>query len=320
MNDRCLKTGLLLSFLAVTLACGDPLVAPELITGNRVLAARVQVATDANSAWVMPAEAGRVRWLVASPAGPPALSWAFSACVAETTSRGLPLCAAPAFSQFTQTAPSTAEPHFDFTMPAQATLGGATQIAISGAACESGAPAWGATVGELSAATCPDGSGRPLLATVEVQAAINGATNANPDFGRVTLLLDNAEWPAWSEDEATADGCANPTLSVPQVAVGGPSHELAFSIPGDMSERLVQVTERSAARETLSLAHFVTAGDLERAYSEVDLDVDPATTRVRWTAPETVPVGGEFVRFYLVLRDGRGGNDFVERALCVVPQ
>ena len=76
MNDRCLKTGLLLSFLAVTLACGDPLVAPELITGNRVLAARVQVATDANSAWVMPAEAGRVRWLVASPAGPPALTGA----------------------------------------------------------------------------------------------------------------------------------------------------------------------------------------------------------------------------------------------------
>lgn len=320
MNDRRNTMAWCLSSIAIIVACGDPLVAPELIAGNRVLAARVQAVGDAQRAWVKPSEAARVRWLVASPTGPAALAWAFSACVAQTTSRGLPICAGPAFAQFSQTAPSTNEPYFDWLMPDRNNLGSATQIAIGAAGCESGAPTVGASGAELAAATCPDGSETPLLATVNVQTASNGATDANPDFSRVTVFLDNVDWPEWTENDAVVNDCSNSNLTVPGVVTGGEGHELAFAVPGDMSETLPQAGAHSAARETLSLAHFVTAGALERAYSDVNLVVSPATARVRWTAPESVPAGGLFVRFYLVLRDGRGGTDFAERALCVMPQ
>lgn len=313
MLDLCLCSPL-------ALGCGDPLVAPELITGNRVLAARVQAAGDANRGWVLPSEAARVRWLVAGPNGPARLAWAFSACVAQTTSRGLPSCAAPAFAQTTQVVPSTAEPGFDFTMPDRASLGSNSQIAISAAGCQSGAAVVDATGVDFATAVCPDRSETPVLATVNVQAVLNGAANVNPDFGDVTVLFDDAEWPVWNENEAAVDDCLDPTLSIPHVATGSAGHELAFAVPVDMSEVLPQLSAHSAARESLSLAHFVTAGDLDRAYSDVELNVNPATARVGWIAPAAVPQGGMLVRFYLVLRDGRGGTDFVERAVCIVSQ
>jgi hypothetical protein len=220
----------------------------------------------------------------------------------------------------TQSAPSTDEPYFDFTMPDLASLGSAIQIAISGAGCQSGAPAVGPAGVDFATATCPNHSETPLLATVNVQVVRNGATNMNPNFGRVTVLFDNDEWPVWTENEAVADDCSDLTPSAAHVVAGGVGHEVAFGVPLDMSETLTQASVHSAARETLSLAHFVTAGELERAYSDVDLDVDPATASVGWKAPAVVPPGGLLVRFYLVLRDGRGGTDFVERAVCVVSQ
>jgi hypothetical protein len=220
----------------------------------------------------------------------------------------------------TQSAPSTDEPYFDFTMPDLTSLGSATRIAISGAGCQSGAPAVGAAGVDFTTAACPNHSETPLLATVNVQVVRNGAANMNPNFGGVAVLLDNDEWPVWIENEAAADACSDLTLSAAHVVAGGAGHELAFGVPLDMSEPLPQASVYSAARETLSLAHFVTSGDLERAYSDVDLDVNPATASVGWKAPTAVPPGGLLVRFYLVLGDGRGGTDFVERAVCVVPQ
>lgn len=304
---------------ATLLACGDPLVAPELIASTRVLAARTEAAGDAQRAWVMPDEAASVRWLVASPGGAPALAWGFSACVAEAVSRGLPICSAPPFAQFTSTEVSSGEPRFDITMPDRANLGTATQIAIDGVFCASGAPALGASGVDFTATTCPDASERPLFATVNVQAELEGAANANPDFGRVSIQFDGAQWAALGEAPSGAVGCVNQLPSIPHVGAGGANHQLEFAVPIDMSEPLPGVSVHSATRETLSLAHFVTAGDLERAYSDVNLAANPALVRVNWKTPPTVDAGGALVRFYFVLSDGRDGTDYTERDVCVTP-
>jgi hypothetical protein len=40
--------------------------------------------------------------------------------------------------------------------------------------------------------------------------------------------------------------------------------------------------------------------------------------RVEWTAPGAAPDSG-VVRFFFVVRDSRGGTDWLERAVCVAP-
>jgi hypothetical protein len=319
MNSVTLKACLYVVAVATLTSCGDPLVAPELITNTRVLAARNESVGDANRAWVMPAEAARVRWLVASPIGPTPLAWAFSACVAESVSRGLPICTAPPFARFANSGISTAEPHFDFVMPDEVNLGSATQVAIAAAFCASGTPILDASGVEFTQSTCPDVTERPLFATVNVRAALGNAMNSNPDFGRVTIQFDDVEWPVSDEAQASSADCSDPTLTLPRIAKGDASHTLGLAIPNDISESLPQITSHSAARETLNLAHFTTAGDLERAYSDVNLAIHPAPVRVSWKTPAAVAANGELVRFYFVLRDGRGGADYTQRAVCVMP-
>ena len=71
--------------------------------------------------------------------------------------------------------------------------------------------------------------------------------------------------------------------------------------------------ELDPLRESLQLSHFATAGDLDRAFETVAWDSGELVRRSAWTAPKRAGL----VRFWLVLRDFRGGSDFVERAVCV---
>jgi len=298
------------------IACGDPLVAPELITGNRVLAARTEATVDPHRASVMPAESARVRWLLAAPDGAPSLGRGFSACVAEATSRGLPICAGAPFARLVSSDTSAEEPRFDFAVPDSTTLGGATQIAVNGVFCASGAPSLAPSGVDFAKSPCPDPLDQPLFATLDVQVTSNTTANANPDFAGVPIQFDGADWAALNEATASASGCSNTALGAPHVAANGATHTLSFAIPDEMSEPLPKITSLSAARETLTLGHFVTSGSLERAYSDVDVATNPAVARVSWQAPLSTVPEGTLVRFYFVLRDGRGGADFAERAVC----
>jgi hypothetical protein len=63
----------------------------------------------------------------------------------------------------------------------------------------------------------------------------------------------------------------------------------------------------------LQLSHFTTAGDLSRAFESIAWDSAELQRQVSWTAPKAPGL----VRFWLVLRDFRGGSAFTERAACV---
>jgi hypothetical protein len=75
-----------------------------------------------------------------------------------------------------------------------------------------------------------------------------------------------------------------------------------------------------ARQEDLRITHAATAGQFARLFTEVFDDESP-TPEVPWRHPaaEDVPEEGLTVRFWMVLRDPRGGMDWTERALCVVP-
>lgn len=306
--------------VAITLTgCGDPLVAPELIVNDRILGARVEAGTDPVRAWPAPSETARVRWLLASPEGAPLMNWAFSLCLGEPVTRGLPICAGPSFAQFVSPAPSAEEPSFEFVMPDAGNFEQGEQVSVSGAFCKSGVPLSADTNVTTSTTRCPDPAERPLFTTLTIPAAVKGHTNRNPSFAPVTIDFDGVTWPGWTNAEATAAECSDTNLTWPRVPADGAHHELELTVPEELSEALPVVTSHSATRESLVVSHFVTAGDLERAYSSVDDSAPAAKVRLSWNAPSGGIGSAQIVRFYFVIRDGRGGTDWTRRSLCVLP-
>jgi hypothetical protein len=300
-------------------ACGDPLVPRELIQDDRVLGARVELLADASRAQIAPGQTARLRWLVASPSGPPALGWAFSLCAAAPVSRDLPRCAGPSFAHFASPAPSVAEPQFEFAMPDASTLGTATQITANGRFCRSGNPLLQDPDTDWTNSRCPGTSDRPLLATMGIFVGAGESANLNPSFASVAVSFDDADWPTSIEPSAQSSGCLHDAALMSTVRADGARHHIALDLPKDLAEPLSPLTTHSATSETITLSHYTTAGDLERAFSAVDLTLPAPQVAVPWTAPATVPSYGQLVRFYFVLRDGRGGSDWTTRALCVVP-
>ena len=83
--------------------------------------------------------------------------------------------------------------------------------------------------------------------------------------------------------------------------------------------RSFQKSSIDAKREEIRLSHFASLGELERPLSEVLPDDAEVKTSLTWDPPKTVAAEGELVRFWFVVRDLRGGSDFTERMLCLVP-
>jgi hypothetical protein len=95
-----------------------------------------------------------------------------------------------------------------------------------------------------------------------------------------------------------------PTIPDDAIAIGGPcAGPLTFRFDDAMRD----------PGESLLLAHFVTAGELDHTYSTLEPgEAAPKYVQVPWTAPE----GARDVKIYFVLRDGRGGTAFATRTIC----
>jgi hypothetical protein len=317
--EACLErrtTGVASLVLVLLTACGDPLVPPELISSSRVLAARVEAVQDPERAWLAPGERGRISWLIAGPEGPPVLGWACSLCATRTVSRGLPRCAGRSFAQFTSVALSSAAPRFEFALPDEQTLAGADQIALFAAFCASGVPVAAPAGVEPSTTRCPDPNEHPLLASMELPLRRGTDNNVNPSFEAATFSFDGEIWPELDELADAELTCDDRPKLLPSVRASSSAHTIELRLPSDLSEPLQSRTPHSPSRETLQLAHFTTGGDLERAYSTMNVDGRVSLT---WTHSQNATAGARPIRFYFVLRDGRGGLDWRRRALCVLP-
>ncbi len=279
----------------------------------RVLGARVE-APDPVRASLAPGERGQIDWLVAGPEGTPTLSWAFAVCVPPEGNVAAPRCTTAVVA--TGAGTTTGEvATMDFDVPVSDALFDAKALLVLAAFCPvvalgelpsaGGAAAPTALDARTFTATCR--SGEPLLASLVVRLASAGV-NANPP----PPMLRLGDSPIPVDDLAPAGGSCAAAPAAPKFHAGGPEVDLVYAF-------------REAEREpdeSIMLATIVTSGELDRQYSAFDPGEAPKEVRVRWTPPgkEGIAEGGRIVRFYAIVRDGRGGANFSRFAVCVVPE
>jgi hypothetical protein len=288
-----------LGLLMVT-GCDEPLSRLELIDKTRVLAAKVEVAGDPTRAAPLPGEDLVVRWLVVAPEPDAAFAYVFRACVASASPADLASCQGDPLATSASPEPVAGDPTIAFQAPPEAT--GNERLAVLGGVCPAGA-----SLASESGPACSDGSSARAV-SLDFAMDDGGHPNTNPVFTSVTL--DGSELAAESSD---ATDCTLLT-SVPR----GGKHRLAVELAETSRDPLPQLDAGDPARESLLLSYFVTSGELDHAWGAIDSAAPSTSGSVTFTAP--VPRDQPLLeRFFVVVRDGRGGSDFVERRVCVTP-
>lgn len=283
-------------------ACDEPIARGWRLDRTRVLGARVEAEGDATRASLVPGERARLTWLVAGPSATPRLEWAMAACAAPEGTNPAPRCATGA-SASTSGAAAGTRIDMDLEVPPAAALGDARELLVLAAFCGTGAPALDPRVFEARCA-----SGAPaLLASTRVRLAAAGE-NRNPPFAPDALTFAGAPWP--SPPPGDIGGPCVPSPEAP-LAVAG-SGELTVEVALDPAAREPAPEERGGFEELL-VSHFVSDGELDRQFSFAEA----ASVEVAWKPPAEVGPDGRLVRFVFVVRDGRGGASFAERAACL---
>jgi hypothetical protein len=190
--------------------------------------------------------------------------------------------------------PVTDEPRLDFVVPEELE---SDALAVFGTVCPNSAP-------ELDgdAFDCRGPGGR--LVSLDFIVETGELTNTNPVIEPEAFTLDGNTVPEGLD-------CA----TLPWVARSS-SHTLELVLRESDRDELPRDEEVDPPKEQLQVSHFTTAGSLERAFTVFEPSDTNLTTRVTWTAPGEVPLDG-FVRLFFVVRDLRGGSDWIERAVCI---
>ena len=286
--------------------CDEALKSVSLIEETRVLGARVEVESDPSRSSPNPGERASRRRFVVAPSGQPSFSYALSVCAVRVVNNGFPPCASAPFASAVQTQASNAEARLDFQVPAELDLEATPHAFASGMIC----PDADLNLGPDDAPTCANGKGRDVAFEFELGGPER--SNLNPSFAADALSLDGEPWP--DDDERAACDVGSLRLVKQKTR-----HTLAVSLADSNFEALTQPTPIDPSRETLLVSPFSSAGKLSNGFLSLSADPPPEARQVSWDAPASEAELPRLVRFYFVVRDGRGGEDFATRALCAVP-
>jgi len=305
MNERFLSRvpaalGLGLTLVA-TSACDDPLSSVEAIDKTRVVGAKIEVAGDPTRAAPLPGEDVVVRFLVLSPDPAPSFAYALTACVAADSASDLTTCAGEPLATAASLAPVPDAPSIAFVAPADAPL--ETRLAVLGNVCSSGA-----ALPSEAAGTCDDGLA-VRATTLDFYMDDGSHPNTNPALTSVSF--DGTE--LGPETALTAD-CAE----LPAIPAGG-KHGLNVKVDEASRDPVERETGADPGRESLLFSYFVSRGDVDHAFSGIESTDTTSSTGAIWTAPGSIDAP-TLARFVIVVRDGRGGSDFTERRICLVPR
>jgi hypothetical protein len=292
--------------------CASDLANGTLVDRPRVLGARLEIAGDPGRASPRAGEHATLRILTA----PPETEWlglAF-ACFETPRHAGLPSCAAPPFASFDARASTLA---LELDVPPDAAPG--SSILFSGVLCSSGVPA--IAEGELPRCEGEGADGEVFTYSV----ALAGEQPNHHPSAPVEIAIDGTAWAAPDADLPVQD-CASRehSASLPQIdrreeeepspvtfVLDASDHEV-YRVPVYRDEIVYE--DRV---ETLSIAHVATAGRFSRRATDLQADAFEGGVPWRHPAADEIPEGGLTVRFWIVVRDGRGGMDWIERAACV---
>jgi hypothetical protein len=301
-----------LALLVGLTGCDDPLVEAQRIENTRVLGARVEVANDATRARPLPGESVAVTWLVADPRPDPPLGWDFVACVGENTLRGVPRCRTAPFAAARSEGVVTGAPVFSFNVPDPASFDISDRVVVRGAVC-SDAPV--ELADPIEHTSC---NGDLNLVALDIRLG-EGAANRNPSLSDQTLSFDGSAWLAPPAELLLRQDCTleERAPELPVFSANGASHRFRIEMSQDDRETLDTI--EGPRSETLQLSHFATIGKLDRPFSVIDPETPEPIVEVSWEAPGPGQTSGRIGRFYFVLRDLRGGTDWVVRTACIVP-
>jgi hypothetical protein len=287
--------------LAVLLAgCDDEPPDVAIIDKTRVLAARVEVEGEPGRAAPAPGEVVNVSFLVVAPEPDPAIAFSLQACVARASVSDVPRCEGEPLGSAASLEPVVGAPLVSFTAPDVS--GASGRLAVVGAMCPAGV-----ALPAEDAPRCGDGSWL-LGVTLDFPMFDPAAPNTNPAFS--SLYLDGQEL---LPETAVETDCG----LLPEVRSGSTGHALRAELDPSSRDPLPVLTSADTPRESLLVSWFTTTGELDHAYSSIDSAAADTIASALWDAPNVaVPT---LSRSIVVVRDGRGGSDFVERRVCVVP-
>jgi hypothetical protein len=297
--------------LLLAAACAEPLIDPEVVTGLRVIGARVTAADEPQRAELASAEAGTLEWWLVSDKAQTyvaTISW----CLAQETTIGLEQCKQKPFAQQEIAGDSSVPLRVDFELPA---AGSSEHWLAWVGACQDAAPKfdWRERSFDCAKGTAVEG----VYEGSFIQP--DDAPNQNPDLDDDEFLVGNAAWPALSRGVVPNQPCTANEL--PAVRPGKTLH-LHWRVGEDDREALQTHGEYGAPeRESLVFTHLATEAGLERAFSALDWDSDKRGFDVDFTLPTTArpPREGRSIGLYLLATDERGGTAMQGRELCALP-
>jgi hypothetical protein len=282
-------------------ACNDPLVDPQTVIGLRILGAKLTAPGEPSVARVSPGETGTLSWLVASDREADYEALALF-CKARPGTFGVPHCDG-AFHEQEAAGTSTGQLSFPIELPS-AFLEDQQWLGFL-ALCQSGEPRWNNRSQRFSCTS----NDEPITAIY--QSFWHANENHNPNLTDDRLHFDGKPWAA--VDAASCDNPEVPRLSRSDVS------RVQFGAKGDDSEALDVDSYAAASREALTYLHVATTAGLSRAFSALDPTEKDRTFELEvrgedaWADVQKQTLG----TFYLVVTDGRGGSDWLERRYCV---
>jgi hypothetical protein len=307
----CGRSALFVIGCAWLSGCQDPLTDPATVLGPRVIGARVRAAGDPRVAEPAAGQSASIDWLLVSNRRA-ALSARVAWCRAEPTLLGAPRCDGPSFDEQRVTG-SFGEPlTLDFSVPADALPGDVWLAWLD--YCENGEATFDASESEFDCS----GAGESLSAYYRGFLP-SEEPNQNPSLGDDQLLIAGSPW---LEAEAPPAGEACGDSALARISAGQ-SAAVTFALVGDDREALESEPGEYAThdRESLVYTHVASHPGLDRAFSAIDFDSDQPSFELPFDfgqaaapAPE-----GETLRFFLVVRDERGGVDWLRRDACLLP-
>lgn len=338
---------LVLGLLVFVAACSESFLPAWAVTDLRVTGARVEVVGQPERARPEPEDPVEISLLLVDQGAPesedpgvPALTpgllqWSFIPCIPAATLIGAPICQIPIQPcdgcRGVPPDPGLAFPVFGFQVPSQAELDAAEadSVVVQGAICVGGPPAEDAILrfilgetDDLNPCEDPSNEGRFVTVNVPIEPTPEDP-NLNPELLSVTL--DGKSWPPPYNQgvprTAPRTGCradlegftAEERAQHP--VAGTPSADIQlFVTSASLQSYVVGETTRT---EEIQVSWLTDGGDLERTFSFI---TEPATSVLsRWRPFTDAPEDGLLVRFSFVIRDGRGGTDWLEKGLCVLP-
>ncbi|MGB8329106.1 MAG: hypothetical protein WCE62_03190 [Polyangiales bacterium] len=342
-----MKRNLVPLLLCFLLACSESFLPAWAVTNLRAVAALIEVDGQPGRANPDPGDGVQVSIRVidkGAPAPevpelpaltPPLLQWSFIACIPLPTTLGPPICGTPIepCDGCVETPPTDplAVPVMRFQVPSQSELDAAqaNRVLLQGAICADGPPAEDAIVrfilgetNDLNPCEDPNHEGRFVSISIPIEIDPQDP-ELNPEI--MDVRLNGGPWPPPYEQgvprTAPRDGCRADLEGLSEAdraaipVAGSPASSITLAVTEEsfQSYTIDDVT----LTEEMQVSWLTDGGDFETTFSFITKEEKSVLTQ--WQPFTSVPEEGLLVRFNFVIRDGRGGTDWVERGLCILP-